>query len=69
MNNMIPANPKHSRICVFCRHWNDLAHACSRPQSPNRWLYDRTAQNMCIQRGVPMQSWAGTSCKYYEAKV
>lgn len=69
MNNMTPANPEHSKMCAFCSHWYDPANSCIQPQTHNRWLYDRTAKKMCIQRGVPMQSWAGGTCKYYERKV
>ncbi len=69
MNDMIPANPKHNRICAFCRHWYDPANSCIQPQTPIRWLYDRTAKKLCLKRNVPMQSWAGASCRYYEGKV
>lgn len=69
MGNMAPANPKHGKMCAFCRHWYDPTNSCIKPQFPNRWLYDRTAKRKCTKKCVEVPSWAGTSCRYYEGKV
>lgn len=69
MGTMTPANPKYSKMCAFCRKWYDPTNSCIQPQSPNRWLYDRSAKRMCTQKGVEVPSWGGTSCRHYEGKV
>lgn len=69
MSVMVQGNAKASKMCVFCKHWNDPGNTAISPKAPaiGVWLYDRDAKNKCIKNGLNMPARA--SCSKYECKL
>lgn len=68
MANMKIANTKSTRICAFCRYWNDPANSAIVPKQPQAgfWEFDRDATRTCVKRGFEMQAW--TCCNEFLCK-
>lgn len=64
------ADPKHTRLCAFCKNWYDPTNSAIEPtSSPVSWKVKDTMQkNVCLAKNN-FKTSAGAGCPKYECKL
>lgn len=64
------ADPKHTRLCAFCKNWYDPTNSAIEPtSSPVSWkIKDTMQKNVCLAKNN-LKTSAGASCPKYECKL
>ncbi len=61
-------NPQTSKLCAFCRYWNDPANCHIAPvKNSSLWEYDANVKSVCIKQKYEIISNA--SCPNFECKI